>query len=95
MIYTDNTRLSRDIRTLETSVIKIARMHEALSRRSDRLLEESLQTHRMGTFLFEAEKSVDVGEAASSLDMAIETADKVLKSVEETADQLNSAAIKE
>ena len=95
MIYADNTRLSRDIRTLETSVIKIARMHEALSRRSDRLLEESLQTHRMGTFLFEAEKSVDVGEAASSLDMAIETADKVLKSVEETADQLNSAAIKE
>lgn len=95
MIYTDNTRLSRDIQILEVSVLKIARMHEALSRRSDRLLEESLQTHRMGTFLFEAEKSVDVGEAASSLDMAIETADKVLKSVEETADQLKSAAIKE
>ena len=95
MIYTDNTRLSRDIQILEVSVLKIARMHEALSRRSDRLLEESLQTHRMGTFLFEAKKSVDVGEAASSLDMAIETADKVLKSVEETADQLNSAAIKE
>ncbi len=92
-IYNKNVIVSKQQLELEVAVLRLARMHESMRRRQEALISESLNNYKMSSFLFEAD-NVDVKATASSLDMAIEAADKMLKVTEEAADKLDSAAIK-